>query len=148
VKADSRLLRVWWPVVPYACVIFVATSIPGDRLALVGDVETVDRWLHVLLYVPLAVLVFGALRRTYPHLPLAHYGIATVLLCSAFGVLDELHQRLIPGRSCDVGDMIADAIGSALGVAASMALIYIHQRVGYGGPAPASAADSDQSDCP
>ena len=146
-KADSRLSRAWWPVALYACVILAATSIPGDRLALVSDIENVDRWLHVLLCVPLAVLVFGALRRSRPHLPLVHYGIAAVLFCSAFGVLDELHQCLIPGRSCDVWDMIADAVGSVPGTAASMALIYIHQRAGCGGPAPAWAADSDQSDC-
>jgi VanZ family protein len=129
----------------YACVILAATSIPGDRLALVSDIENVDRWLHVLLYVPLAVLVFGALRRTRPHLPLAYYGITTVLLCSAFGVLDELHQRFVPGRSCDVWDMIADAVGSALGTAASMALIYIQQRAGHGGRRAARGGEQGDS---
>jgi len=145
VKADSRLSRAWWPVALYACVILAATSIPGDRLALVSDIENVDRWLHVLLYVPLAVLVFGALRRTRPHLPLAYYGITTVLLCSAFGVLDELHQRFVPGRSCDVWDMIADAVGSALGTAASMALIYIQQRAGHGGRRAARGGEQGDS---
>ncbi|NLJ35736.1 MAG: VanZ family protein [candidate division WS1 bacterium] len=144
-KADSRLSRAWWPVALYACVILAATSIPGDRLALVSDIENVDRWLHVLLYVPLAVLVFGALRRTRPHLPLAYYGITTVLLCSAFGVLDELHQRFVPGRSCDVWDMIADAVGSALGTAASMALIYIQQRAGHGGRRAARGGEQGDS---
>lgn len=28
-----------------------------------------------------------------------------------YGVLDEIHQRFVPGRSFDVYDMIADAAG-------------------------------------
>ena len=31
------------------------------------------------------------------------------------GALDELHQSLVPGRSAELGDWLADAVGVALG---------------------------------
>jgi VanZ family protein len=36
---------------------------------------------------------------------------------SAFGALDELHQRWIPGRSADPFDWLADTSGGAIGLA-------------------------------
>ena len=39
--------------------------------------------------------------------------IAVILL---YGVLDELHQTLIPGRSAEFLDWAADAIGAICGV--------------------------------
>jgi len=32
-----------------------------------------------------------------------------------YGVFDELHQQLIPTRSMDVADLLADVVGAALG---------------------------------
>jgi len=33
------------------------------------------------------------------------------------GALDEWHQRIVPGRSADVFDWVADVVGAWLGVA-------------------------------
>jgi VanZ family protein len=38
----------------------------------------------------------------------------------AFGISDEWHQSFVPGRSADVLDVLADAAGGALGVAAAL----------------------------
>ena len=49
---------------------------------------------------------------------------AVVLLGTlGWGVLDELHQSLTPGRAVEAGDVAADVAGAALGVGAS-ALLY------------------------
>jgi len=37
------------------------------------------------------------------------------------GILDELHQSFVPGRTADVRDILADATGVALGI-----LVYTH----------------------
>jgi VanZ family protein len=34
-----------------------------------------------------------------------------------YGISDELHQGLTPGRTPDVMDLVADTLGAALGVA-------------------------------
>jgi VanZ family protein len=38
------------------------------------------------------------------------------VIIAVYGVLDELHQQLIPGRSCDINDWIADMIGVSIGL--------------------------------
>ena len=47
---------------------------------------------------------------------------ATFLICAAMGVLDELHQFLIPGRSVELLDAAANVSGSLAG--AVLALIF------------------------
>ncbi len=42
---------------------------------------------------------------------------APVLIVSAYGVIDEIHQSMVPGRECSVGDWVADTIGAVAGVA-------------------------------
>jgi VanZ family protein len=39
-----------------------------------------------------------------------------LVLCTAFGVLDELYQQLIPGRGFEWIDIAANTIGSAFGI--------------------------------
>lgn len=43
-------------------------------------------------------------------------GTFTILIASIYGLLDELHQLLVPGRSADVLDWLADFSGSILAV--------------------------------
>jgi VanZ family protein len=40
----------------------------------------------------------------------------TVLIASIYGVIDELHQLIIPGRSAEFFDWFADFTGSVLAV--------------------------------
>jgi VanZ family protein len=129
VKADSRSrARAWLAPGLYACIILTITSVPGEQLALVEDMGVSDRWAHVLLYGPLAMLVFGALGRTRPDVSPIWRALTAVLLCTAFGALDELHQLLIPGRFCDAGDVLADGIGATLGAGMSLVVHNARQR--------------------
>lgn len=45
-----------------------------------------------------------------------------VLGILAWGVLDEVHQSFTPGRAVEAGDVAADGVGAAAGVAAALAL--------------------------
>ena len=38
------------------------------------------------------------------------------VFAAAYGVTDEWHQSFVPGRTPDVGDWMADAVGAAAGV--------------------------------
>jgi VanZ family protein len=39
-----------------------------------------------------------------------------VILVTVYGVLDEVHQHFVPGRTPDVYDVMSDAAGAMLGV--------------------------------
>ena len=39
------------------------------------------------------------------------------IICTVYGLTDELHQYLVPGRSCELLDVLIDSIGALLGVA-------------------------------
>jgi VanZ family protein len=46
--------------------------------------------------------------------------LLAVLIGSAYGVVDEIHQYFVPGRDCNVWDWVADTLGAILGAAAVM----------------------------
>ncbi|MFI5400916.1 MAG: VanZ family protein [SAR324 cluster bacterium] len=48
--------------------------------------------------------------------------IATWLAVVAYGISDEFHQAFVPGRSAEVADVLADAVGGMLGVAAALGM--------------------------
>ena len=80
----------------------VLSLLPGNDLPAVG---ISDKFEHIIAYAVLALL--GGL---------AIPG-ATVLLAvglSALGVAMEICQMVVPGRSAEIGDAVADAIGVGL----------------------------------
>ena len=44
--------------------------------------------------------------------------LGAIVISTLYGVSDEYHQLYVPGRSFDVLDMAADAIGSVVGASA------------------------------
>jgi len=48
--------------------------------------------------------------------------ILSVLLSSLYGIGDEIHQYFVPYRSADLMDVLADILGSFIGV-------YIYQAI-------------------
>ncbi len=63
--------------------------------------------------------VLGALLRNavslYNPLPGVTPAMCVLTLGACYGALDELHQSLVPGRSMQLSDWLADAVGVALG---------------------------------
>jgi len=55
--------------------------------------------------------------------------LAAILIASIYGVSDEYHQRFVPGRTFEILDMVADAIGSAAGASAVGAWSIIRRRL-------------------
>jgi len=77
---------------PYAGKLFPA---PWDKLA------------HLSLFAAITLLVWLGVEGRAP--------LALAALVLSIGLLDELHQVALPGRSADPGDLLADACG--IGVA-------------------------------
>ncbi len=47
------------------------------------------------------------------------------IFCILFAVSDEYHQKYVPGRSCQLTDMLTDSLGSALGIAFVLLVVFI-----------------------
>jgi VanZ family protein len=76
-----------------------------------------DKLLHFGAYAVLGGLLAGALSRT--RLGTAPRAAAVaLLLASAYGASDELHQSFVPGRDSDPWDWAADTLGAVAGAAA------------------------------
>lgn len=54
--------------------------------------------------------------------------IYSLVFCAIYAVLDELHQYFVPGRSCEIRDVLIDSTGSLLGILVSHYIIKIFQK--------------------
>jgi VanZ family protein len=97
--------------------IFVLSSIPDppDVPSLVGDKVS-----HAVLYFGLGALFARALAGGWFRRLTVKAAIVAALSSTMYGVSDEMHQMLVPPRTVEIGDVLADAIGSA----AAAALVY------------------------
>jgi VanZ family protein len=127
----ARVMRVlgdgvvglWAPVVVYAAAIFTASSMPRPPL-----VDTVpDYALHGWAYAGLAFVILRALVCARWNEVTAARVLLTIVLASAYGLSDEIHQRFVPGRVFDLHDLVADTIGAAV-VASAMYLAPLVER--------------------
>lgn len=112
----ARTALAWAPAVAYMAVIWVMSSFSHIDLP-VQEFPLADKGVHAVEYGVLAVLVAYAVQQTFPARHLARTAIVSVLFVVGWGVLDELHQAFVPGRSSDVLDVVADAVGGTAGVA-------------------------------
>jgi VanZ family protein len=77
-----------------------------------------DKVVHALLYVALGVLMARAIDGRPGGRVSARTLVAAVLWSAVYGVSDEIHQHFVPPRQMDALDLLADAIGAALGAGA------------------------------
>ena len=83
--------------------IFLLSSRPGSE---VGLASPWDKLAHGLAYLAMGWLWCKATGRL---------GLAWAI-CAVYGLSDEWHQSMVPGRVTDLGDWVADGLGAALGV--------------------------------
>jgi VanZ family protein len=108
--------RRWEYALAASGILFVLSSVP-IRQPLPW--RYLDKAEHGTAYLLLGLAYFNAgsaagRRRGW------RVAVGTWLAVVAYGVSDELHQAFVPGRSADVADVLADAVGGALGVLAAL----------------------------
>lgn len=95
--------------------IFFASALP-DPGAPPGGLS--DKGAHVVAYAALGGTLVRALARgRSASMPPARIAAAAVL-ATLYGLTDELHQRFVPGRTPDLLDVAADAVGGIAGAVA------------------------------
>jgi VanZ family protein len=116
----------WTLALLWAAVIFALSSIPGRALPSVPALGY-DKLLHGLVYAVFGGVSFLAARSTWtvraPWLVLG-----CTLGAILYGLSDEYHQRFVPGRSSDLGDVVADAVGGFTGALLAAALLVVSRR--------------------
>lgn len=145
-RAHSRVFRVvsWFFVAAMLCLIFYMSSKSGEaidtgsgiisivRNALIAattsffghaiDVSPIGHFAEFFL---LGLALANALRLT---LPLGRASLYALICASVYGVTDELHQILVPGRTCDPMDWLVDIIAAALAVALFALVIRLKRK--------------------
>ncbi len=119
-KNVKILDRTWlWALlaIVWMAVIYSLSDRPG------GDYEGASEatsWLpfattiaHVGLYFILSMFVLRAFVLLRP-VSIGLIAYSTVFVALVYGVLDEIHQSNVEGRSSEVGDVVADVFGSVL----------------------------------
>jgi VanZ family protein len=109
-----RILFIWAPPIAYLGLIFYLSA-----QSTVPWASPYPDWLlHGLEYMGLALLLARALNGGLGRVPATRMLLLTWGACVVWAISDELHQRFVPGRTCDPRDAFADAVGAALGLLA------------------------------
>lgn len=107
-------------VLAWSAVIFAASSLPASKVP--GRFGTLA---HFVEYAVLGGLLYAAL--LLDSRP-GRSAVLAVLIASAYGATDELHQMLTPGRVPDVMDWVVDTLGALAGTAAALAISRFRSR--------------------
>jgi len=116
-----RPAAAFLPALLYAGVIFYLSSQSNPLPFLPRSVLSHDKVLHLIEYGGFAGLLslgFSGLDLSWPRTFLF-----ALLVASAYGASDELHQYFVPNRECDVFDWMADTVGAGLGAAVGCAVL-------------------------
>ena len=110
-----RILSLWFPVVIWAVVIFLFSSHPTSSTSEIHWKDfIVKKTAHIVEYAIFCSLVFRALKGSgMTSKKAAVYALGTSVV---YGLTDEYHQSLTPGRDPRIRDVGFDTIGSVLSI--------------------------------
>jgi VanZ family protein len=110
----NKVLLVYLPLIFYWLLLFTLTTLPTKSMPAIGVSDKIE---HLLAYFVLSFLLFLTLLFQKQSLFLKKYALLfTFIIVFFYGVVDEVHQLFIPGRSCELFDFTADIIGGVLGI--------------------------------
>lgn len=105
----KAFMRYQLPVILWMSLIYFLSSRSFSHLPPM-PVGT-DKVVHICIYAVLCGLMHRALR-FQPNARIASMSLFIALaITPLYGISDELHQLFVPGRSCDVMDVLADLTG-------------------------------------
>jgi VanZ family protein len=96
--------------------IFVISSFEV-QVPLVQHIPFRDKGIHFVEYAILGWLCAHASSRTWPSATAWRIAGFAVFITFLWGLSDEIHQAMVPGRSPELADAIADLIGATIGAA-------------------------------
>ena len=91
-----------------------------------------DKGIHFIEYGVLGALISLALTRTFPTINRIFTASLAFFLTVMWGVLDEIHQAFVPGRTSQISDVLADSVGALIGTVAFVLVAVWRNRKGRG----------------
>jgi len=108
----KRAASAWAPVLAYMAIIFVLSA-QSKLPELPMPILSWDKAQHLAAYLGLALVAFRA-ANLMPIAARPGSYVQSFILAALYGASDEFHQKFVAGRSAQVGDWLADALGAAL----------------------------------
>lgn len=96
--------------------IFVVSSFEV-RVPGVHHLPFRDKAIHFVEYALLGWLCARSASKTWPAASGWRTGAFAVAVSVLWGLSDEIHQAMVPGRSAEIADLVADWLGSTAGAA-------------------------------
>lgn len=93
--------------------IFLLSHIPGNELAA-PQIAGLDKFAHLFLYALLTICIIFSFSCKFRQKRPQSVVFISFAVGISYAIIDELHQLTVPGRSSDVADLVADAIGILL----------------------------------
>lgn len=122
-----ELVLAWLPAAAYMALIWLVSSVEAPTFPT-SSFPLRDKGVHAVEYGVLGFLLAHACLRTFRDRPAVRVALFATLAAVLWGVLDEIHQAFVPGRSADVIDLVADSIGALIGTSART-LLHVARRV-------------------
>lgn len=113
----KKMLSKRYPAVIWTLIILTLISIPGNMLPKEEgfSIANFDKYVHASLFLGF-VLLWSIYYEEKPEPKGKYTALIILLIGCAYGVGTEYLQKyVIPRRDFDLDDIVADAIGSALG---------------------------------
>ena len=115
----------------WAGVIYYLSSQPGIDVPALFPGQ--DKLFHLVAFGLLGFLAMGAIKSGQKGYTVSQVWFVAALV-ALYGLLDETHQYFVPGRTTEVYDVIADAVGGLLGVWTMYYLVRVLSRRSPGLP--------------
>ncbi|WP_191014735.1 VanZ family protein [Treponema zioleckii] len=81
-----------------------------EKIESMPDFWNADKVVHLICYAGLSFWVSFAC-----NIKAKRQFALPALITSAYGIIDEIHQSLVPGRTASIFDWMADSFGGVLG---------------------------------
>lgn len=106
----------------FICSIFVSGYDELDETAqyeLAGKIEyPIRKMAHMAEYAVLGFLLMGFMENV----------IISFLAGAIYAATDEIHQYFVPGRSCQITDVLIDSFGVIIGILIFIIIVKLHRK--------------------
>jgi VanZ family protein len=121
-----RFVRYQLPAFLWVAMIFASSAIPAEFFAHFGvERPWAPKVVHILFFFFLCLFLNRALQHQRVSPFLTRWSLPlSILLCLAFGALDEVHQIFVASRHPRVSDVLLDLTGAAL----MAGMLWLHNR--------------------
>jgi len=111
-KINHKIIKLWLPVILYAGLIFLISSIPCSYFP--SRFYSIDKIFHLIEYLFFGLLLTRAIKNSFVNLNRVKLCIIVVSIAILYGVSDEFHQLFVIGRCASSWDVLVDGIGGLI----------------------------------